>query len=322
MPVAHERIMAWASDGVRMEGMRASWVLLAVGAIVGAGAFGAGYGIHASSVPGPETRTDYHNTTLYENTTEFRNITNYQNVTYYQNTTTYVYPNGTEGPGPDVTDFRTLITFPFPAPCLSYVEALYTGLADTMEFRVNVESGNVQSLQGSVYHRWTNGSYVHDDLILGFDLGTPAGGIINLRASHPGLDWPSTVDMSLACGSGVPSKPVLTFAGVSLSLGNATFAVASVSRALPVTYFRIVLQVSTVTSSPSAIASETSYAALDVGGTIYRVYWQDLGDDGDLNGGDSFRVTGDGVPLLPASFTFYLLWAADGSLIQIKTWQT
>ena len=117
------------------------------------------------------------------------------------------------------------------------------------------------------------------------------------------------------------SRPVLTFGGVSLSSGNATFAVASVSSSVPYSNYKVTLQVGATTGSPIAVAAETTYATLTVGTTDYRVYWTDLANEGNLNDGDSFRVTGDGVALGTASYTFYLLWSADNGQIQTKTWQ-
>jgi len=43
--------------------------------------------------------------------------------------------------------------------------------------------------------------------------------------------------------------------------------------------------------------------------------------EGNLNDGDNFRVTADGLPLPTGSFVFYLLWAADLAQIQTKSWQ-
>ena len=47
------------------------------------------------------------------------------------------------------------------------------------------------------------------------------------------------------------------------------------------------------------------------------------GGEKTVNPGDSFRVTGNNLPLSPAatSYTFYLLWS-DGSSIQSSTWST
>ena len=116
------------------------------------------------------------------------------------------------------------------------------------------------------------------------------------------------------------NRPVLSFGAITLSSGNVTFSVASVSQAFPYLNYKVTLQVGTETGPAALIAAETSYAAITVASTTYRVYWSDLGDEGNLNDGDAFRVTGNGVPLGPGIYTFYLLWSALYAQIQTKTW--
>jgi len=49
------------------------------------------------------------------------------------------------------------------------------------------------------------------------------------------------------------------------------------------------------------------------------VTWTDIGGESNLNGGDTLRVTGNGVRLPAGSYTLFLLWN-DGSQIQTSTW--
>src|SRR3990172_3283826 len=121
-------------------------------------------------------------------------------------------------------------------------------------------------------------------------------------------------------GGQTTNRPVLTFGAVAPSLGNVTFSIASVSQSFPYSSYKATLQVGSTTGSATAVAAETTFATITVGTTVYRIYWSDLGDEGNLNDGDSFRVTGDGVALATGSYTFYLLWSADNAQIQTKSW--
>ena len=119
------------------------------------------------------------------------------------------------------------------------------------------------------------------------------------------------------------NKPLITFTAASLSSGNATISVAGVSQAVSPSSYKVNLQVGTTTGS--AIAMPTTGGAsvnVVVGATTYRIYWTDIGGERTVNGGDTFRVTGNGVALPAAtSFTFFLLWS-DGASIQQSAWST
>ncbi|OGS46102.1 MAG: hypothetical protein A3K66_02150 [Euryarchaeota archaeon RBG_16_67_27] len=116
------------------------------------------------------------------------------------------------------------------------------------------------------------------------------------------------------------NRPVLTFGPAQASGGNVSFSIASVSQSFPFSSYKLTLQVGTVTGSAAAVLDEPSFTSITVGTTVYRVYWSDLGDENNLNDGDSFRVTGNGVVLPTGSYTFYLLWSADNAQIQTKSW--
>ena len=116
------------------------------------------------------------------------------------------------------------------------------------------------------------------------------------------------------------NKPVLTFAQPALgSDNNVTLPIASVSQAVAETNYRVNLQVGTNTGSAVAIAAAGSAFSVVVSGTTYRVTWTDIGGESNLNGGDTLRVTGNGVRLPAGSYTLFLLWN-DGSQIQTSTW--
>ena len=119
------------------------------------------------------------------------------------------------------------------------------------------------------------------------------------------------------------TKPLVTFAAVDQSSGNATISVAGASQSVAPSNYKVNLRVGTTTGS--AIAMPTTgggFASVVVGATTYRVYWTDIGGELTVNAGDNFRVTGNLIPLTAAtSYTFYLLWS-DGASIQSTPWST
>ena len=120
------------------------------------------------------------------------------------------------------------------------------------------------------------------------------------------------------------NKPLVTFAAVSQSNGNATFDIAGATPIESASSYKVNLKVGTTTGV--AIAMPTTggnFANVVVGTTTYRVYWTDLAGERNLNPGDSFRVTGNNIPLTAqTTFVFYLVWATDGSSVQSTTWTT
>jgi len=119
------------------------------------------------------------------------------------------------------------------------------------------------------------------------------------------------------------NKPLVTFAAVDQSSGNATISVAGASQSVSPSNYKVNLQVGTNTGI--AVAMPTTgglFATLTISGVTYRIYWTDIGGEKTVNSGDNFRVTGNNVALPAAtSFTFYLLWS-DGSSIQSTPWST
>jgi FlaG/FlaF family flagellin (archaellin) len=120
------------------------------------------------------------------------------------------------------------------------------------------------------------------------------------------------------------NKPVLTFAQPALgSDRNTTISIASVSQAVAPSNYIVNLQVGTNTGIAVALSTTSGASVIVTGGGLgsaqYRVSWTDIGTERTVNGGDTFRVTGNGVPLTAGSYTFFLLWS-DGSQIQTSTW--
>jgi len=120
------------------------------------------------------------------------------------------------------------------------------------------------------------------------------------------------------------NKPLVTFAAVDQSSGNATIAVAGASQSVSPSNYKVNLQVGSNTGG--AVAMPTTgglFATMTINAVVYRIYWTDIGGEKTVNPGDNFRVTGNNLPLSPAatSYTFYLLWS-DGSSIQQSSWST
>ena len=117
------------------------------------------------------------------------------------------------------------------------------------------------------------------------------------------------------------NKPLVTFAAVDQSSGNATIAVAGASQSVSPSNYKVNLQVGSNTGS--AVAMPTTgglFATMTINSVVYRIYWTDIGGGNTINEGDQFRVTGNGVALTTASsYVFYLLWS-DGGQIQTRSW--
>jgi flagellin-like protein len=129
----------------------------------------------------------------------------------------------------------------------------------------------------------------------------------------------------LLSGPAGVQKPLLTFSPLQpFSSGNynATFTIAAASQSYAQANYRFNLEVNGVPGNAMALAASATPAAMTFGGTTYLVMWTDTGGEHTLNGGDTFKVTGQGVSL-PGNthFTFYLLWT-DGSAVQQEAWTT
>lgn len=104
--------------------------------------------------------------------------------------------------------------------------------------------------------------------------------------------------------------------------GNVTFMVAAMSAPEPSGNLRMNLRVGSNTGASTGLPANGSFRPTPVGPATYRVYGMDFDGDGALSQGDSFLVTGDGVPLPQATaFTFSLLWM-DGRVISALGWST
>lgn len=117
------------------------------------------------------------------------------------------------------------------------------------------------------------------------------------------------------------TPPTVTFGTVDTAPGNASILIDSVSSATPYGFFQVNLRVNGVLGTAETVRESPDYAAIVISGATYRVSFEDAGGTVYLNAGDSFLVTGDGVPLDDGNYQFLLLWIVDGSQVASATWQ-
>ena len=97
-----------------------------------------------------------------------------------------------------------------------------------------------------------------------------------------------------------------------------TFVVAGASQAKPAANYRVNLQVNATAGTAVTLGPTMTFT---IGGSTYSATWTDVGGEGDLTGGDQFRVTRTGGLPPNTQFTFYLLWN-DGSQIAAASYLT
>ncbi len=117
----------------------------------------------------------------------------------------------------------------------------------------------------------------------------------------------------------IPAKPVVVMAASCPTNTGADLQVAESYPAVSPAKYKINVQVGTVfgTAQPAPTAPGTP-ALIDVNGASYVVTWQNPGGSGNLSMGDHLTLrypTGANAPRNDTQMTFYLLWAADGSII-------
>lgn len=118
------------------------------------------------------------------------------------------------------------------------------------------------------------------------------------------------------------SKPVLTFSQATLSGGNATLSIASVSQSVAPSNYRVNLIVDGTAGGATAMPTANGGTVTVTVSTIaYTIQWTDIGGENTVNGGDSFRVSRPTGLAAATDYTFVLLWS-DGSQIQSSAWST
>lgn len=126
--------------------------------------------------------------------------------------------------------------------------------------------------------------------------------------------------MSPFVGPDVTTPPAIAFGPASLSAGNATLAVAGVSREASIGLFSFRLEVNSARSPASAFSGSGIPQIVSVSGTTYQVAWTDEDLDGFLSLTDTVLVAGDGVPLGAGSYALRLIWTPTGTEVTVRTW--
>lgn len=117
-----------------------------------------------------------------------------------------------------------------------------------------------------------------------------------------------------------PTKPIVVFTTATVSSGIARFTVAGASSGVASSSYRWTMQMDySVPPSPQILGANVTAT---VNGLECWVTYRDISLTGTLKPGDEFQVSSAGG--LPAghTWTFILLWAADGSVISTVEWQT
>src|SRR5437899_11663392 len=104
------------------------------------------------------------------------------------------------------------------------------------------------------------------------------------------------------------NKPLVTFAAVDQSSGNATISVAGTTRSVSPSNYKVNLQVGSNTGS--AVAMPTTgglFATMTINSVVYRIYLTDRECEWTLTSKEAFRVMANNLPWSPAptSYTFY-----------------
>lgn len=116
-----------------------------------------------------------------------------------------------------------------------------------------------------------------------------------------------------------PSKPVVTFSSPTVSGGYVSFVVAGASTAVVFDSYKFNLGVNGTFGAATTLAAANQTIA--VGSTTFYVVLTDISGSGTLTAGDPFRIGKvGGGPMPSGSYSFYLLWTADGSTINYVSW--
>lgn len=141
-------------------------------------------------------------------------------------------------------------------------------------------------------------------IIMDFRLGWWNGSMV----AHAPYNWSCTP----------PLKPVVTFSAVTVSSGYATMTVAGASRAVSIASYQFNLAWNG-TFGPQKILVAGNQT-LSVGTATFYLVFTDVSGNGMLVAGDIIRIGLVGGPLPSGSYSFYLIWGFDGSIIATVNW--
>jgi flagellin-like protein len=119
-------------------------------------------------------------------------------------------------------------------------------------------------------------------------------------------------------------KPLVTFSGVTkVNAVTWTFTVASAQPAVAVSNYKLNFGIGTNTGTAVNMGTNNVNTTVTVTGATpasVGLKWTDLGNTGQVKGGDIITVAFPSAPGSGTSLTFYLLYS-DGSQVQSKQWQ-
>lgn len=127
----------------------------------------------------------------------------------------------------------------------------------------------------------------------------------------------------LLSGSGA-TKPYASLAETYPNAqSNMTLKVAGISLSYSYNAYKFNLAEQNITGTATYVGPSGTPVYFVIAGATYRVTYTDVSGNGQLSQGDQIVVGGNGVPLPKnVHFTFYLIWATDGSLITSNSWLT
>lgn len=143
-------------------------------------------------------------------------------------------------------------------------------------------------------------------------------GIANLPAQVTfSLLWNDNSTVASRTFTWTDLQPTIHFADPqAYSMDAMSFTVEYAQPTRAGTKFKVNLMVNdTLGTAQSMPAMGGMVCSMDIGGATYRFEWIDVGSDGGVGAGDSFRitVTAGAFPHGMGS-SFYLIWAADGTV--------
>lgn len=127
------------------------------------------------------------------------------------------------------------------------------------------------------------------------------------------------VASNISSQASVSNHPFVAFGAVTLQQGNATVPIIGASRAVPAADYKVNLEVGTTMGRPANLAAGGVAVTVTVGGTDYRIAWQDVAGDGLLNAGDPITISAANGPLPSGIYSFFLIWS-DGAVVQSTVW--
>jgi flagellin-like protein len=113
--------------------------------------------------------------------------------------------------------------------------------------------------------------------------------------------------------------PRVTFGSPEVITNGFKFQVAGATLTKPAASFRVAFSVNGTTAGTAQVLDASNDFVS--GGDTYTMTWSDLGGEGDLTGGDEFRITRVGGLRTATDYVVTLLWT-DGSSTGARDYST